>query len=135
MSRVTAIDTKRYARLLSRILPRVLQTAEQHARMLSEAERLMTKEADRTPEEDALLNLMIVLIENFEERRYPIPKTDPREMLKHLMEERGLEQRDLWQVLGSKSRVSEILSGKRSISKDQARKLSAYFRVPVELFI
>jgi len=131
----SVIDTKRYAGLLAKTLPRVLETDEQHARMLGDVERLMKKRDDRTPEEDALLDLMVVLIENFEEKHYAIPKTDPREMLTHLLEERGLKPSDLWPVLGSKSRVSEILSGKRSISKAQAKKLAAFLHVPVELFI
>jgi HTH-type transcriptional regulator/antitoxin HigA len=56
-------------------------------------------------------------------------------MLKHLLEEHELKPRDLWPVIGSKSRVSEILAGKRSISKDHAKKLAAFFRVPVDLFV
>ncbi len=53
----------------------------------------------------------------------------------YLLERRGLQPSDLWPVLGSKSRVSEILSGKRSISKEQAKKLAQFFHVGVELFI
>jgi HTH-type transcriptional regulator/antitoxin HigA len=55
--------------------------------------------------------------------------------LAFLLEQRGLEAHDLWPVLGSKSRVSEILSGKRAISKAQAKKLAAFFHVPLDLFI
>ena len=56
-------------------------------------------------------------------------------MLAFFMEQRGLSQKDLWPVLGSKSHVSEILSGKPSISKAQAKKLSALFHTGVEFFI
>ena len=56
-------------------------------------------------------------------------------MVAFLLEQRGLEPHDLWPVLGSKSRVSEILSGKRAISKSQARKLASFFHVPVDVFI
>ena len=56
-------------------------------------------------------------------------------MLAFLLEQRGLEPHDLWPVLGSKSRVSEILSGKRAISKAQARRLADFFHVAVGLFI
>ena len=131
----SAIDAKRYAGLLAKTLPRVLKNEREHARMLADVDRLMRKGESRAPEEDALLDLMVVLIENFEEKHYPIPQGDPREMLAHLLEERGLRPSDLWPVLGSKSRVSEILSGTRSISKEQAKKLAAFFRVPVDLFI
>jgi len=130
-----AIDPKRYAGLLARSLPRVIETEKQHARMLTDVEHLMRKGGNRSPEEDALLELMVVLIENFEEKHYRIPEANPQDMLEHLLQERGLRPSDLWPVLGSKSRVSEILSGKRSISKDQAKKLAAFFKVPVNLFI
>jgi HTH-type transcriptional regulator/antitoxin HigA len=56
-------------------------------------------------------------------------------MLAFLLEQRGLEPHDLWAVVGSKSRVSEMLSGKRAISKAQAKKLAAFFHVPLDLFI
>jgi antitoxin component HigA of HigAB toxin-antitoxin module len=48
---------------------------------------------------------------------------------------RGLEPHDLWPIIGSKSRVSDILSGKRAISKAHAKKLAAFFRVPIDLLI
>ena len=56
-------------------------------------------------------------------------------MAAFLLEQRGLTAKDLWPVLGSKSRVSEILSGKRAVSKEQAKALAALFHVGVELFI
>jgi HTH-type transcriptional regulator/antitoxin HigA len=56
-------------------------------------------------------------------------------MVKYLLEEKNLRPKDLWPVLGSKSRVSEILSGKRAVSKEQARKLARFFHVSAELFI
>jgi antitoxin component HigA of HigAB toxin-antitoxin module len=56
-------------------------------------------------------------------------------MAAFLLEQRGLAPKDLWPVVGSKSRVSEILAGKRSPTKDQAKKLAEFFRVGVGLFI
>ena len=56
-------------------------------------------------------------------------------MLMFLLEQRGLSPKDLWPVIGSKSRVSEILAGKRSISKDQAKKLAEFFRLSADLFL
>ena len=88
-----------------------------------------------TPEEDALLELLVDLVHDFEERRYPLPSSPPHKMLAFLMEQRGLKPGDLWPVVGSKSRVSEILSGKRTISKEQAKRLAAFFHVGVELFV
>ena len=88
-----------------------------------------------TPEEDALLELLTGLVAAFESKAYPIPKSDPAAIVVFLLEQRGLKSSDLCPVLGSKSRVSEILSGKRAISKDQAKKLAAFFEVRADLFI
>jgi HTH-type transcriptional regulator/antitoxin HigA len=56
-------------------------------------------------------------------------------MVAFLLEHRGLRPSDLWPVIGSKGRVSEILAGKRSISKEQAKKLAQFFRVRADLFL
>jgi HTH-type transcriptional regulator/antitoxin HigA len=56
-------------------------------------------------------------------------------MAAFLLEHRGLKSSDLWPVVGSKGRVSEILSGKRPISKEQAKKLAQFFRVRADLFL
>jgi HTH-type transcriptional regulator/antitoxin HigA len=95
----------------------------------------MDKGDQRSAEEDALLELMVVLVKDFEEKHYSLPQAEPAQMLQHLMEERDLKPRDLWDPVGSKSRVSEILAGKRSISREQAKRLALFFHVPVELFI
>jgi HTH-type transcriptional regulator/antitoxin HigA len=85
-------------------------------------------------EEGRLLELLSVLVEEYEDRVHPLPKRKPHQMLAHLIEERGMKPSDLWGVL-PKSRVSEILGGKRSISKAQAKQLAELFRVQVELFL
>ena len=130
------LDVKRYGRLLARAVPKVIKTEEENERALAIVESLMEKgEHNLTPEEDALLELLVGLIQDFESEAYPIPKSEPHEILAFLMEQRGLKPHDLWPVIGSKSRVSEVLSGKRSISKAQAKKLAEFFRVGVELFL
>ena len=130
------LDLKRYGRLLARALPKVIKTEEENERTLAVIESLMEKgERNMTPEEDVLLELLTNLVHDFEEKAYPIPKSDPHEMVAFLLEQRGLAPKDLWPVVGSKSRVSEILAGKRPITKEQAKKLAEFFHVGVELFI
>jgi HTH-type transcriptional regulator / antitoxin HigA len=132
----TGIDLKQYGRLLAKAAPTIIRTQAENDRMLAIVESLMAKGEDNlSPEEDALLELLVDLIHDFESTAYPIPKSAPHEALAFLLEQRGLKPSDLWPVLGSKSRVSEILAGKRSISKEQAKKLSEFFRVGVALFI
>jgi HTH-type transcriptional regulator / antitoxin HigA len=130
------LDLKRYGRLLARTVPRVIKTEEENERALAIVESLLEKgEANMTPEEDELLELLADLIHNFEEKAYPIPKSAPHEIVAFLLEQRGLAPKDLWPVVGSKSRVSEILAGKRSMTKEQAKRLAEFFHVGVDLFI
>jgi HTH-type transcriptional regulator/antitoxin HigA len=130
------LDLKRYGRLLARALPKVIKTDEENERTLAVIESLMERgERNTTPEEDALLELLTNLVHEFEEKAYPIPKSDPHEMVAFLLKQRGLAPKDLWPVVGSKSRVSEILAGKRPITKEQAKRLAEFFHVGVELFI
>jgi len=90
---------------------------------------------DLTAEERELAELLTVLIEDYEERRFPIPQASPRATLQHLMEARNLAPKDLWKVFRSKGITSEVLHGKRSISKSQAKRLAAFFHVGAGLFI
>jgi HTH-type transcriptional regulator/antitoxin HigA len=131
------IDGKRYARLLAKAAPRVIRTEEENDRALAVVESLMEKgERNMTPEESELLDLVTNLIRDYEaEVRPPRKKSKPHEMVAFLLEQRGLAPKDLWLVVGSKSRVSEILAGKRSITKEQAKKLAEFFHVGVGLFI
>ncbi|MDP2998155.1 MAG: hypothetical protein Q8N47_11760 [Bryobacterales bacterium] len=130
------LDTKRYGRLLAKALPTVIKSEDENNRTLAIVEDLLAKGEDSlTPEEDALLELLVGLVHDFEERRYPLPSSPPHKMLAFLLEQRELKPGDLLPVVGSKSRVSEILSGKRTISKEQAKRLAAFFHVGVGLFL
>ena len=130
------LDARRYGRLLAKALPTVIKSEGENRRMLAITEDLMAKGEDNlTPEEDALLELLVDLVHDFEETHYPLPSVPPHKMVAFLLEQRGLKPRDLWAVLGSRGRVSEILSGKRAISKDQAKKLAHFFHVGVEVFV
>ncbi len=131
MSTITVdLDEKKYGRLFAKAIPSVIRSEEENNRVLSIIEGLMAKGEDGlTPEEDALLDLLVDLVHDFEKNQYPLPTSSPREMVAFLLEQRGLKASDLWEVLGSKARVSEILSGKRPMSKEQTKKLAAFFHV------
>jgi HTH-type transcriptional regulator/antitoxin HigA len=121
---------------LEKAAPVVIETGAEYQRMLARLEQLMEKDDHAiSPEEGRLLKLLAMLLEEYEDRNIPLPAARPGKMLRHLLTEKGLRQGDLVPVIGSKSRVSEIIAGSRSISKSQAKKLAAFFRVPVELFI
>ena len=129
------IDNKKYARVLARVLPRVIKTEKEHERILAEVEKLMDKGAHRTAEEDAALDLMVRLIKDYEEEHHPLPDPSPHEMLVYLMEQRSLRQADLLPIFKSRGYVSDVVNGKRAISKVHARQLAEFFRVSADLFI
>ncbi len=129
------IDDRKYARVLSRTLPRVIDGEEEHERMLAEVEKLMDRGDHRSPEEDAALELMVSLIRAYEEQHYPLPKSTPREMLVYLMEQRKLKQADLVRIFKSRGYVSDVINGKRAISKAHAKQLAEFFKVYADLFL
>jgi HTH-type transcriptional regulator / antitoxin HigA len=131
----TRIDKKTYGRLLAETLPEVIETEAQNRRMNAIADRLQSKR-DRSPEEDRLLKLIATLCMNFEEKHYNVQEgVTPAGILADLMSERGLKQADMLPIFGSRSVVSEVLSGKRGITKTQAKALAQFFKLPVDLFL
>ncbi len=135
MSSLATLNDRKYRLLLGKTMPAVIKTEGEYRRTMAAIEELMEKpEEDLSVEEGRLLELLAMLAEEYEDRVRPLPKARPHRMLAYLLEESALKPRDLW-VLIPKSRVSEILSGKRPISKDQAKRLAGFFRVPVDLFL
>ncbi len=130
-----ALDERRYARVLAKALPRAIRTEEENARMIAQLEELDSRWDKLGPEEKELAELMTALIERFETEHYPIDFAAPQERLAQLLQDRGLTQADVWRLFGTRARASEVLNGKRGISKAQAKKLAEFFRVPVDLFI
>lgn len=130
-------DPKRYGSLLTKVSPGVIETEEENEKALAVIDRLMSKGEDElSPEEDRLIRLLAVLVEDFEEKAYPMGNgSNPAVALRELMNEHQLKQTDMLDVFGSQGVVSQVLNGKREISKAQARKLSERFRLPVDIFI
>ena len=127
-------NRENYAQLLAKYQPKVITSDEENEQSISIAEELAHK-ANRTSEESALYQLLITLIEKYENDTYPMGETTPLSMLLHLMEARGLKQADLIDVIGSSGVVSEVINGKREISKAQAKALGEFFNIDAGLFI
>jgi HTH-type transcriptional regulator / antitoxin HigA len=89
----------------------------------------------RNPEEEVLLELLVILIEKFEETSYPLSNIEPNKILLHLMEAQNMKQEALVGVIGSRGVVSGIVNRKRSISKAQAKVLGELLHVSPSLFI
>ncbi len=127
-------DPNTYRHLLAEVVPLPIETEEEYERILKLVEKL-TFQKNRTNEEQILHKLLVVLIEAYEIENYPMEQSTPHEILKHIMEASGTLQTDLVGIIGSSSVVSEIINGKRSISKEQAKALGEYFKVSPSLFI
>ena len=87
-----------------------------------------------TPESDEL-ELLLVLIKDYEDKHIVLPEIDPIEVVKLKMEERGLKAKDLEPLIGSKGHVSSILSGRRELTLKMAQKLKDYFQLPADIFM
>ena len=87
-----------------------------------------------TEAEEKLIALLTVLIEKFENQYYPVLDVGPLDIIRHLMEEHNLRQKDLVDVFGTESIVSDVLNGKREINKEHIRRLSERFKVSPAVF-
>jgi HTH-type transcriptional regulator / antitoxin HigA len=128
------LDPKTYAGLLAKYQPKVITSELENSSAIALAEDLAHRQ-NKSPEEEELFDLLVALIEKFEDEFYPIPISSPLEMLQHLMEARDLKQENLVGIIGSRGVVSEVVNGKRSISKAQAIALGKFFNVDTGLFI
>ena len=100
---------------------------------LEEIERLLDAEPN-TPEGDQL-EILMVLVEAYEDEHHSIPLPNPIAAIKYHMESRGLSRKDLEPYIGSRARVSEILNRRRRLSLNMIRKLSAGLDIPAEILI
>ena len=120
-------------RLQDRVAVAIESVAE-HGRALKAAAAIMNKE-NRSPAETSLLKLLAVLIEDYEQKRYSLGDASPLDTLKELMRAREMQAKDLWSVFGSKGITSEVLNGKRGISREMAKKLAETFHVSPAAFV
>jgi HTH-type transcriptional regulator / antitoxin HigA len=137
---MTDTDRKKFnlricGELLLDALPRPIETEAETERALAVVDRTMSKGEDNlTPEEITLLELLVQLIERFEEKAYPIPESPGYRMLQTSMENRGVKQADLLPIFGSRGIASEVYNCKRAISKAEAKKLGEFFGVSPAVF-
>lgn len=110
-----------------------IHTEEDHQKALERIEEIFdakpgTKEGDE-------LEILGILVDEYERKHFPIEAPKPVEAIKFRMEQLGMEQKDLAKLLGSKSRASEILSGKRSLSLRQIKIMYRKLGIPAEVLI
>jgi HTH-type transcriptional regulator/antitoxin HigA len=130
---MTAIDVA-YGKLLHDDLPHAIHNEKDYRTYLARVEELFDKK-NRSAAENRYLELLSVLIERYEQEHDPFVAPDPLDALKELMAANGMSQSALARLLGSSGITSEILSGKRSLSKTHIKKLAAAFNVSTDLFV
>jgi len=112
---------------------KLLKTRREYRAALRRVEEIMDARP-RTAEGDEL-ELLAALIEIYEERHAPVPPPDPIEAIRFRMEQEGLRPQDLVPILGSRSRVSEVLNGKRSLTLTMIRRLHQQLGIPADVLL
>jgi HTH-type transcriptional regulator/antitoxin HigA len=126
-----------YTTLLAKTKPKPISSESEKKRLLGEIDYLMSIDEEELTEEQAdILELLAILVEDYEKKncKFP-PKANPHDILQELMQNHDLKQKDLLDVFGSKGIASEVINGKRSISKNQAKALGERFHVSPALFL
>jgi len=125
-------STATYAKLVAKTPPKIVRTEEQNENYIKILFDLNSRKM--TKDEREFADVLTLLIEDFEEKHYALPRTSPTEALTFLMDQHGLKQKDLTDVFGTPSIVSEVLNGKRDMNKDHIARLSKRFHVSPEVF-
>ncbi|MGI8499819.1 MAG: helix-turn-helix domain-containing protein [Hassallia sp.] len=129
------MNREEYIKLLAETLPRVIDSAEEYKRLLNEVEKLMDLGENMTAEQVEVLQLLVTVIEQYEKKHYQLKAATPHDVLHELMLARDLKQKDLLEIFGSKGITSEVINGKRGISKSQAKTLGTFFHISPALFL
>jgi len=114
---------------------RIIKTKRQYRLYLEEVQRLVPLDPDPRSAEGARLELLAKLVEDYEKERFKFRKPDPVEAILFRMEERGLRQTDIAEIVGGKNRASEVLSRKRPLTLAMVRALHEKLGIPSELLI
>jgi HTH-type transcriptional regulator / antitoxin HigA len=112
---------------------KVLKTEEDYQKASVRMMEIFHAEPN-TPQGDEL-DLLLLLVKDFDDKHYQLPELDALEIIKHKMKAKGIKAKDLEPIIGSKGHVSAILSGKREITLKMAQKLKTYFSLPAEVFL
>ena len=130
-------NPKIYGSLLADALPGIIESDAEYRRIEEIFNGLISQGENRlSPEESKLFGLLANLLEEYESRTLePLEDLKPREILSFLMRENNLKQIEMTEIFGTQSIVSEVLAGKRDITKSQAKELSEKFKMKIEAFI
>ncbi|TAE27575.1 MAG: transcriptional regulator [Cytophagales bacterium] len=114
---------------------KVIKNEQEYENALARVYELMQVDLPDDSQESDELEVLALLIEHYEDKHYPIAPPSPIEAINFRLEQLGLEKRALTKILGTRSRQSEILSGKRKLSLEMIRKLHTQLGIPAESLI
>ncbi|WP_316770352.1 type II toxin-antitoxin system HigA family antitoxin [Pedobacter frigiditerrae] len=114
-------------------ITKVLKTEIEYKAALTRTIEIFHAE-EGTPESDEL-ELLILLVGDYESKNIKLPELNPIDIIKYKMEEQGLKSKDLEPIIGSKGHVSSILSGRRELTLKMAQKLVRFFQLPADVFL
>ena len=120
--------------MIARGAPRLIHSDAELAAYTEALFELTALDHPSRSDADAI-ELLTLLIERYEQARFPIPAANPVAVVRFLIERQDLTQRDLVPQFGSESAVSMFLAGERNLTLEQVRKLSARFRLPADVFV
>lgn len=129
-----AAEIRDYAELLAQTLPHVIHTEEENEHFIGILEKLERRSTQWTAAEAKVAELLTLLIEEFEDKNYQLKAATPVEVLLELMESNDLKQKDLVDVFGAESTVSAVINGKRDMTREHIKRLSARFNVSPAVF-
>ena len=112
-----------------------IKTKKDHENALKLLEELIDKNPKPETNESEQLEVLAIVIEKYEKENFPITSPDPIEAIKYVMDQHDLTQADMIPCFGSRSRVSEVLSGKKALTLEMIRNLRSQWGIPVELLI
>ena len=112
---------------------RPIRTKRDYAVALRETEKLWDAPAGSAKGDR--LEVLVLLIQDYETKQFPVPDPDPIDFLRHVMEARGLTRKDLEPWIGSRARVAEVLNRVRPLSLDMIRRLSSGLNLPADILV
>ncbi|MBE9214255.1 transcriptional regulator [Plectonema cf. radiosum LEGE 06105] len=128
------INSEIYSQLLSKYQPRIIQTEAENDYFLEVVEELLARK-NLTPEENTILDLLVKLIEDFEDKHYQLNKSTPRSIMLHLMEAQDKNKEILIPIFGSIENVDKVINSDLKITCQQAQELGNLFHVDASLFM
>lgn len=127
--------TPDYAAVLSKHPPKVIRTEAENEYYTSVLRELDERFDQLGEAEKDFADLLTLLIEDFESKHYELPNASPLDVIRFLMDQHSLKQRDLLDIFGNASVTSEVLSGKRELSKEHIRRLADRFSIPADMLL